>query len=67
MPKKIEPKLDRNLLVPFLGETADQIKAIAQLNGMPTTMVVRMVVIRGLEAIKEGKALVLRVPGNDSK
>jgi hypothetical protein len=62
MPKKLEPKLEKNMLVPFLGTTADRIKGIAQLNGLPATVVIRMIVDRGLQAVEEGKTLALRMP-----
>lgn len=64
MPKKTEPKLEHNILVPFLGTTADRIKGIAQLNGLPATVVIRMIVDRGLESVEDGKALTLRIPGD---
>jgi hypothetical protein len=64
MPKKTEPKLEKNMLVPFLGTTAEEIRAIAQLNGLAATVVIRMVVDKGLQAIREGKTLALRLPGD---
>ena len=62
MPTKLAPKLDRNILVPFLGSTADRVKDIAQLNGMHTTVVIRLLVDRGLESIEKGTPLTLTVP-----
>lgn len=59
-------KLDVNLLVPFAGSMAEEVKGISQANGMHNTQVVRMIMEIGLEAIRNGKELKLVVPRNGS-
>ena len=54
--------LDVNLLVPFSGPMADEIKEIAHANGMHVTQIVRMLMGIALESIRNGRELKLVVP-----
>lgn len=62
MPKKLSPKLEKNVLVPFLGQPAERIKSIAEANGMPITVIVRLILLKGLETVENGNALTLSLP-----
>ena len=55
-------RLDVNLLVPFSGSIAEEVKTISRANGMPNTMIVRMVMEIGLEEIRKGRELKLVIP-----
>lgn len=59
-------RLDSNILVPFVGPVADRIKKIARANGLPNTIVVRMIMEKGMEAIENGKKLELVLPKADT-
>jgi hypothetical protein len=62
MKKRGTEKLDVNLLVPFTGHMASEIKGIAVANGLPNTIVIRMLISRGLEAVRNGEGLRLVIP-----
>lgn len=53
-----------NILVPFPPKMAEEVKRIAKSNGMPATVVIRMILDHGLDALKNGKKLELNVPGD---
>jgi hypothetical protein len=55
-------RLDVNILVPFAGPMANKVKRISRANGMPNTMVVRMIMEIGLEEIEKGRELKLVMP-----
>jgi hypothetical protein len=55
-------RLDVNILVPFSGRMAEKVKTISRANGMPNTMVVRMIMEIGLEEIEKGRELKLVIP-----
>jgi hypothetical protein len=57
-------RLDVNLLVPFAGPMAEEVKRISHANSMPNTMVVRMIMEIGLEEIRKGRELKLVIPRN---
>ena len=59
-------RLDVNILVPFVGSMAEQIKRIARANAIPNTVAVRKVIEVGLEAIANGKKLEWVVPEEGS-
>ena len=61
-----EDKLDVNLLVPFSGPMADEIKEIAHANGMHVTQIIRKLMQVALESIKDGKELKLVIPRNNA-
>lgn len=50
-----------NLLVPFPATVATRVKKIASLNGLPATLVTRLLIMRALDGIEDGKPLTLRV------
>lgn len=61
MPKKIlGEKINVNLLVPFPASIANKVKKIASINGLPATMVARLLIIRALDGMVDGKPLTLR-------
>ena len=62
MPKKIfGEKISENLLVPFPPSVANQVKKIAQMNGMPATLVTRLLIMRALDSMSDGKPLTLKM------
>ena len=61
MPKKlIGEKLNVNLLVPFPESISVPIKKLAENNGMATTQMVRLLIMKGLDGVRSGQPLVLR-------
>ena len=58
--------LDVNLLVPFAGPMADEIKEIAHANGMHVTQIVRMLMGIALDSIRGGKELKLVIPRDNA-
>ena len=60
--KKIEDQKTRNLLVPVTPAVENLVREIAALNGLPMTSMARAILMLGLNDIKDGKTLELRVP-----
>jgi hypothetical protein len=60
--KPADEKLSVNLLVPFTGADAEAIKRFAGVNGLHNTVLIRMLIRRGLEDVKNGKPLTLLSP-----
>jgi hypothetical protein len=50
-----------NLLVPFPATVATRVKKIASMNGLPATLVARLLIMRALDGIEDGKPLTLRI------
>lgn len=55
-------RLDVNILVPFAGPMAEKIKEISHANGLPNTVIVRMILAIGMEELEKGKELKLELP-----
>ena len=60
--KKVEDQKSRNLLIPVTPAIENQVREIANLNGLPMTSMARAILMLGLSGIKNGKTLELRVP-----
>ena len=52
-------RLDVNILVPFAGPMADKIKRISHANGLPNTVIVRMILAIGMQEVENGRELKL--------
>ena len=55
-------RLDVNILVPFAGSMAEEVKKISHANGLANTVIVRMVMEIGLAEIRKGRELKLVIP-----
>ena len=58
-------RLDVNILVPFAGPMAEKIKKISHANGLPNTVIVRMILAIGMEEVENGRELKLVMSARD--
>ena len=59
-------RLDVNILVPFAGPMADKIKRISRANGLPNTVIVRMILAIGMQEVENGRELKLVMSDGDA-